>query len=397
MNGISKLKRTLAAAALALLAASCSKKEQPPQPAAPVKPAQPATTTTAPKIEPPPIQEPAPVQPAKPVVVSTLAAYFHFDEDRSAKAVVDSTPRKLTARINDGVAAGVPGYVKNALDFTAKKTGQVTLFDPLDFVSSTATAVAWVKRRGPQANNAALFFARGGESSAGILTDPRGQLSYVWGRERTSEGWVSGLVLPDNAWVFVALVVEPDKATLYLGVPGESLWSAENARPHAPADFAGALTLGRDPILDSTFEGALDEFGIWKNSMTRDEIEKLFAVGQKLAAAQTTPTAPKTAVQPKPIAEPGTVTATVTASGWNKAEFERAARLYNSSVAAFQKFLQTRQNGAGLKQIEADVRSCADTFEQLKTGAPATLDLQTYVDRCNKLNFDIHAAKTLAP
>ena len=33
----------------------------------------------------------------------------------------------------------------------------------------------------------------------------------------------------------------------------------------------------------------------------------------------------------------------------------------------------------------------------LKAGAPASLDMEPYLARCNKLNFDIHAAKTLAP
>ena len=35
--------------------------------------------------------------------------------------------------------------------------------------------------------------------------------------------FASGLIVPDGVWTFVALVVEPTKATLYMGPGGASL------------------------------------------------------------------------------------------------------------------------------------------------------------------------------
>ena len=250
-----------------------------------------------------------------------------------------------------------------------------------------------LKRRGPQAQNAAILFSRGGDTAAGILFGKSTELTYVWGRERTSAAWKSGLVPPDNAWAFVALVVEPEKATLYLGVPGAPLRSVENNVPHEIAEFSGALTLGRDPIFAAGFEGALDEIGIWKNSMGRDEIEKLFAAMQKLSVAQNaapaeTPSAENHEVVQKPRQAGG---------GWDDPEFATAVSHYNEAMSAFQSFLKTRQNPANLKRIEDNVRICADTFERCKKRAPSNLDLQDYIDRCNKLIFDVQGTRQLAP
>jgi hypothetical protein len=374
----------IACGILVLVVGCTEKKEQPAPP--------PASKPAAEKVEPPKSHESSAAE-QKPATVSTLAAFYHFDEERGAAAIADSTPAHRSGRPNAGVIAGAEGMLKNAVDFSGSRGGQVIVSDPLNLFTNSATVVAWVKRRGPQAENAAIVFSRGGDSVAGLVFGRANEISYAWGGARTSAAWKSGLVPPDHAWAFIALVIEPEKATMYLGIPGSPLRSAENAAPHGIAEFSGALTFGRDPILAAGFEGSLDEAGIWKHSMSREEVEKLFNAIQKIAAAQQA--APPAA---KPAEEHAVAPKTQTSSGgWSDPEFMHAVALYNDAVSAFQKFLQTRQNPSVLKRIEDNAKSCADTFERCKRRAPAGLDMQEYIDRCNKLIFQVQGTRQISP
>jgi hypothetical protein len=69
-------------------------------------------------------------------------------------------------------------------------------------------------------------------------------LEYHWRDQYWN--YASKLFVPDSQWVFVALVVEPDKATLYLH-DGTGLRSATNVGPHGAASFARSFYVGYDP------------------------------------------------------------------------------------------------------------------------------------------------------
>ncbi len=378
---------SFAAAGMLALSGCSEKREQATQPEA-----KPVAQAAAPAIKQPPSVVAKPED--KPSKVSSLAAYYHFDEADGA-AAADSSGGDHAGRLNGGVTAGIEGMVKLAAEFSRSRDGQITVLKPLNFTANTATIVAWVKRHGPQSPNAAVVFCRGGDTVAGLLFGAASELSYAWGSEQTTAEWRSGLAPPDGVWTFVALVVEPAKATMYLGIPGGPLRSCEHVAAHEPVEFSSALTIGRDPILGSGFDGSLDELGIWKNSMSREEIERLFAVGQKLAAAAR--------------AGGGAATATVSAenhgasqqprnsAGWSDPEFNRAVALYNDAQSAYISFLNTRQNPAVLKRIQDNMGVCVDTFERCKKHAPAGLDMQEYIDRCNKLTFQVQGTRQLSP
>jgi hypothetical protein len=92
----------------------------------------------------------------------------------------------------------------------------------LNLHTNTATLTGWIYPNGAQVDYAGLFlsgndgnagFAYGGDFSANA-----GQLIYWW--SGATDAFVSGLVIPANQWSFVAVVVEPTSATLYLGTNG---------------------------------------------------------------------------------------------------------------------------------------------------------------------------------
>lgn len=376
MNTTARLRLFLPPLALGclLLMTGCGERKEA---APPRDSAAPGRPPPAPPEQPKPQVE-APAE-QKPATVSTLAAYYHLDETRGAATVADKVGRH-EGRPNDGASLGVDGQVRGAADFSGARGGQIMVAEPLNLFTNTVTLAAWVKRRGPQRPGAALVFCRGGEVVSGLQVGGGNELDYVWNRAGKS-AWKSGLALPDGQWAFVALVVAPAQATMYLGLPGQPLRSAVNDAPHEVAEFSGALTLGRDPIVGIGFEGALDEVGIWRNAMSAADVGKLYVVGQKLGAAGA-------------VAEQAAEPRTPEAGG---SEYERAVALYNNAVDAYRNFLQTRRNPAVLKQIEDNMRACIAVFERSKARPPAGSDPQGMIDRCNKMIFDCHAAKQITP
>jgi hypothetical protein len=86
-----------------------------------------------------------------------------------------------------------------------------------------------------------------------------------------------GLFIPDNKWVFVALVLEPAKATLYLGQDGK-IASAANTVKHGFEEFNGVTRIGNDlkpKFPPRFFKGAIDDVRIYKRALSASEIEQL--------------------------------------------------------------------------------------------------------------------------
>lgn len=336
-----------------------------------------------PEPEPPP---PEPTEP-RPPSDGPLAAYYHLDEKDGAQFVVDSTGNGRSGRLGPGATAGASGQIKLAVNFSRDRGGQITVMEPLNLHTNTVTIAAWVKRRGAQLANAVLVYGRGGDSEAGLHLGQKGELCYTWNRDTRRHGWSSGLTLPDGVWALVVLAVDAGKATLYLGVPEQDLVVAENAIDHSPAEFSGALTIGRDPILGASFNGMIDEVGLWRKTLGRAEVEALFKAGQLYAQSQA-------AAHNPPPADAKTVAApTNKPGGWADADYKRALAIYADALSEFGSYLRTRQNPSILRRIEDNLHKCVDTLESCKARAPANVDVQEQIDRCNKLIFDVHATK----
>ncbi len=117
----------------------------------------------------------------------------------------------------------------------------------------------------------------GGEGGLGY--NHQQMLAYTW-NENSTLTYSSGLVIPTNQWSFVAVVIEPDKATLYL-YNTNGLLSATNAIPHTMDVFGNNWRIGDDGCDNPsrTFNGVIDEVAIFTHSLTPAQIEELYAVG----------------------------------------------------------------------------------------------------------------------
>lgn len=159
-----------------------------------------------------------------------------------------------------------------------------TVIPPLNLSSSvgnTITMSGWIYCFGQQVNSyTGILFERGGDGSSGlqIQTDGSGNniLDYDWstGNHYTFN---SGLVIPNYQWCFVALVITPSGATIYLQ-DGTSMKTAVDTTAEGVCTFAGTTHVGWDSA-DSRrhFNGIIDETAIFSRALSPTEVNSLFA------------------------------------------------------------------------------------------------------------------------
>lgn len=166
----------------------------------------------------------------------------------------------------EGFDSGNTAY---QLDGTA---GWVTC-PALNWNTNTVTFSAWVNLTGYDDDLSGVIFSRG-SSASGMHIISSGELRYHW--DGGQWAFSSGLIVPLNEWVFLALVVEPNQATLYMGT-SSGLASAVNNATHNPAALTDPLYLGRDRT-DRPLIGVIDEAAVFQRSLSLDDISALYAV-----------------------------------------------------------------------------------------------------------------------
>jgi len=182
----------------------------------------------------------------------------------------------------------VSGVLGGALEFDGIDDDVV--IPVLGLNSNTVTISAWVKREGEQAAYAGMVFSRDGDTIAGIGLGSTGEpqwqanqeLYYGWNDAEQTWKFHSGLVIPDGKWVFVALVLEPKRATLYLGEDGK-LSSAINSVEHSMEEFNGVSRIGNDKkpgFPPRFFKGAIDDVRIYDRALSMEEIKQLAKLPQ---------------------------------------------------------------------------------------------------------------------
>jgi len=135
------------------------------------------------------------------------------------------------------------------------------------------TVTGWWKPNGAQEGFAALFssgdWCAHCDYTEGLIVDYWGnKLWYKWPGNAANWGSNSGITIPLNEWSYVALVIEPNKATLYLN---------EQKYEHVIALSPGNLNsiyLGYGHYSKS-FKGDIDEVTIWKRALQENEIRLL--------------------------------------------------------------------------------------------------------------------------
>jgi photosystem II stability/assembly factor-like uncharacterized protein len=171
----------------------------------------------------------------------------------------------LSLSISDNlcVADTIPGMA-----LSLDGSNDYASFPALNLNSNTVTMTAWIKPDSTQNDWAGLIFCRGGNTTAGISLKINNELRYHW--NDGGWGWSSGLIVPDDEWTHIALVVSPTAIKIYKnGV------AATNSVTIAPEEFNADLQIGRDPNGSSRYyKGLIDEVCIYNTSLTQDQIRE---------------------------------------------------------------------------------------------------------------------------
>jgi hypothetical protein len=169
----------------------------------------------------------------------------------------------------------------NALQSTDNLDQSWVTVPPLNLNTNTVTMTLWLYPNvDPVSGYTGVFYTRRGGSAggAGIQYTDGNQIGYTWnlGNQNTW-GFHSGLVVPANQWSFVAVVIEPTQATLYL-YNANGLSSTNNPIPHTNEPWDGTADIGGDPDNDvgRTFEGMIDEVAVFNYAFTPAQILNLY-------------------------------------------------------------------------------------------------------------------------
>lgn len=167
--------------------------------------------------------------------------------------------------------------------------------------TNTVTFTAWLYPSGDQADWTGIFMDRSGVGEGigfgGGAT--HGMLTYTWNNNSgTTYNFNSGLVLPQEQWAFVAVVIEPTQAVLYLGTGGV-LTNAINAIAHINEAWGGNAAIGADPGFNNAriFNGIVDEVAVFNQALSFDAINTLYgtALGKVQVVSPTISTQPASA------------------------------------------------------------------------------------------------------
>ena len=158
-----------------------------------------------------------------------------------------------------------------AMQFNGTSSDRIQL-EGLDATTNTLTISAWIKPNGSQSGftgivSNGVWCAHCNEQTMGLIYNYWGdRLYYRW--PNSTSGWSSssGMYVPQNEWSYVAMVMSPDKVTLYLN---EQKW--EYNITHAPVEIP-TLYIG-DGHYSGFFKGEMDEVSIWNRSLTETEIK----------------------------------------------------------------------------------------------------------------------------
>ncbi len=135
------------------------------------------------------------------------------------------------------------------------------------------TVTGWWKPNGSQEGYSALFssgdWCAHCDYTEGLIFDYYGsKLWYKWPGNSSVWGSNSGITVPLNEWSYVALVITPSSATMYLNDQ-----KYVDTRALSPGEIE-SIHIGKGHY-DSFFKGDIDEVTMWKRALSDDEVRRL--------------------------------------------------------------------------------------------------------------------------
>jgi hypothetical protein len=199
----------------------------------------------------------------------TLVGWWKLDEG-SGTTAYDSSGNGF-----DGTLTGDTKWVagKYGPGVEVDGDGDYVEIPPIGINSDTVTMTVWIKRNGTQSDYTGVFFTRNmptNDLACGMMFSPGGtNIGYTWNDNSSATwSWTSGLAVPDNEWCFVALVVEPTQATVYVNED-----YAVNSIDHVEQEFSEPLWLGQCTYsADRFFNGQIDDARLYDHALSEAEI-----------------------------------------------------------------------------------------------------------------------------
>ncbi len=184
-------------------------------------------------------------------------------------------------------APAFPGFPANysALGTVANTANSYVTASGGNLIGTNLTYAMWIKPSGPVATFTGLLMDRGGAGEGlgfGGTVDGTGmsELGYTWNNNGTWS-YNSSLYPPANQWSFVAMVIEPTKATLYL-MNSSGIQSATNAIAHDSEAFASAWHIGDDATGTAgarTFPGSISDVSVYLSALSPSQVTSLYNAG----------------------------------------------------------------------------------------------------------------------
>ncbi len=171
------------------------------------------------------------------------------------------TVSNMITVINNCDADTVPGF---ALE--CNNTGDYAVTPNFNQTVDSFTITAWVKPNGIQPEYTGIVINNG--STAGFNFRANNTLGYHW--PGGAWWWNSGLIVNENEWSHVAIVVTPASVTVYCN--GVSATHTTNTDPV----LLETMDIGSYKGWSSrNFSGQIDEVCMWKRALSQDEIREL--------------------------------------------------------------------------------------------------------------------------
>ena len=156
-------------------------------------------------------------------------------------------------------------------------------------MASNLTYAMWIKPSGPVQNWTGLLMDRAYQGTGfgfGGATDGTGmsELAYTW-NNNTTWSYNSHLFPSAHQWCFVAMVIQPTQATIYL-ITTNGVQTATNAIAHDSEAVGGAWRIGDDAdgsiggnVGIRTFPGAIADVSVFLSALSGSQLTAIYQAG----------------------------------------------------------------------------------------------------------------------
>jgi hypothetical protein len=181
-----------------------------------------------------------------------------------------------------------PGFpaINTALETFSNTANSYVTASAGSLIATNLTYAMWIKPSGPVENWAGLLMDRSGAGEGlgfGGNVDGTGmsEIGYTWNQNSTWS-FNSNLFPPANQWSFVAMVIQPSQAVLYL-MNASGVQSVTNATAHDSETFGIAWHIGDDlqggTTGGRTFPGSIADVSVYLSALSSSQVSVLYDAG----------------------------------------------------------------------------------------------------------------------